>query len=196
VYITDVVMMDDAIEIINFTRRPVGEVWFLRVTTISDNYIPITKTAFRKITTPNEKLVEDLILMIRNRLNSFVGVVDEDTGEPMSLEEAGFEFYLNAPNGSTGNLNTWYDEGHHPKGYEDEILQGPFEWFMDGAGGQNPQGTIDCIITNATGEPYKFQIIPSWLPKSERPPQSFNLRPSKKGYTVTLFIKCVRVKVK
>ncbi len=191
------VMMDDAIEIINFARRPVGEVWFLRVTTMSENYIPITKTAFRKIATPNEKLVADLILMIRNRLNHFVGGgVDEDTDEPLSLEEAGFEFHLIDPDGSIGNLKSWYDDSWMPKRYGDEILQGPFEWFMDGAGGENPKETIECTITNAGGDPYKFDIIPNWLPKSERPPQSFAVRPSKKGYTVTLFVKCVRVKVK
>jgi hypothetical protein len=181
----------DGIEIINFARKPGNEVWFLRVTTISKNYIPVTKTAYRRINTPKEKLIDDLILMIRGRLNAFVGVIDEDTDEPMSLEEAGFNFYLNFVGSSRQNIKDWYDEEY------EEILQGPFEWFMNGAGGENPEGTIDCIITNGRdNDKYSLDIIPSWLSRDERPPKAFSVPPSEKGNTVTLFVKCVRVKVK
>jgi len=179
----------DGIEIINFARKPVSEVWFLKVTTISKNFISVTKTAYRRINTPKEKIIDDLILMIRGRLNAFVGVIDEDTDKPMSLEEAGYEFYLIDPDGSIGNAKDWDYEGH------EEILKGPFEWLMDGAGGENPEGTIEVIITNTRKNKYSLEIIPFWLQKM-RIPNPSAVRPSEKGKTVTLFVKCVRVNVK
>jgi hypothetical protein len=156
----------DAIDIINFARKPVPirEVWFLRVTTVSKNLMPITKTAYRRIGTPKEKLIDDLIVMIRGRLNAFMSVIDEETG-----------FLIGAT---------------HTKGVD--LLKGPFaEWL----GEDGVDAYISCIITNVNDKD-TFEIIPSWLPKDEQPPKSFSVRPSEKGSSVTLFVKCVRVKVK
>ena len=184
----------DTIDIINFARKPVSEVWFLRVTTVSKNNIPITKTAYRRIGTPKEKLIDDLILMIRGRLNTFMRGRDPDQFEPIPLEDAGFKFYLLSERGRS-DLKDW-DEEAVARGVD--MLKGPFEWWMDGAydkGKQNPECTISCIITNAV-DSYAFEIIPNWLPTEDQPPKSFAIPPSQQGNTVTLFVKCVPVKVK
>ncbi len=178
----------NGIDIINFARKPVSEVWFLRITTVSHNFIPLTKTAYRRITTPKDQLIDDLILMIRGRLNTFMN----PSSEVNTLEEEGFKFNLVKPDGSSNDLIDWDSEGV-ARGVD--ILKGPFEWFMDGAGEENPEGTIACIITNGRNRKV-FEIIPAWLPKDHQPPMSFALPTSKINHTVTLFVKCVRVKVK
>ena len=104
-------------------------------------------------------------------------VVTEDSDESMSLEEAGFNWRFPSDPSYNMGLRHW------------------LELMMRRSFTVNPDGTIDCIITNINDK-YTFEIIPSWLPKDERPPKSFALRPSKINNQVTLFVKCVRVKVK
>tara|TARA_R110000751_G_scaffold17181_4_gene53458 strand:- start:1194 stop:1685 length:492 start_codon:yes stop_codon:yes gene_type:complete len=162
----------NAVEIINFSRKPVEEVWFLRVTTVNKHLIPITKTAYRRISTPTEKLIDDLELMIRGRLNTFMRVVTEDSDESMSLEDAGFNFYL-TPSDPSYNMG----------------LRHWLELMMKG------QGIISCIITNVNDN-WKFEIIPNYVSKDEQPPKSFALKPSNIGKSASLFVKCVPVKVK
>ena len=169
----------DGIEIINFARKPVNEVWFLRVTTVSDNFIPITKTAYRRITTPKDQLTDDLLSMIRGRLTNFMGLDPDHT-----LEEAGYKFYLLNPDGSHQDLTT-------RKG---DKLFAPFRSFLDDE--HESGGSISCLITNALNS-VVFEIIPSWLPKDQQPPNTYALNGSSKARSrVTLFVKCVRVKVK
>ena len=157
--------------------------------------MPITKTAYRRITTPKDQLIDDLILMIRGRLNTFMNPSSEVSileGNALTLEEEGFKFYLVNTSTHDDDLIDWDSEAV-ARGVD--ILKGPFEWFMDGAGGENPAGTIACIITNGRNKKV-FEIIPAWLPKDHQPPMSFALPTSKINHTVTLFVKCVRVKVK
>jgi len=172
----------NGIEIINFARRPVGEVWFLRVTTVSNRYMPITKTAYRRIGTPRDKLIDDLILMISGRINTFMGVTDPEEiwGKWCLIDSGGRRDYLK-------------DTYEHDAGEQRVGLTNLFHYYMDE--GAEDGGSISCIITNVNDK-YTFEIIPSWLPKDERPPKSFAVRPSEKNNTVTLFVKCVRVKVK
>ena len=153
--------------------------------------MPITKTAYRRIGTPKEKLIDDLIVMIRGRLNAFMSVIDEETGLTVKhIDDGWWNFYVvHGHLKRTDITEKYYPDIPYTKGVD--LLKRPFaEWLGDGF-----DASISCIITNVN-EKDTFEIIPSWLPKDEQPPKSFSVRPSEKGSSVTLFVKCVRVKVK
>lgn len=171
----------DAIDIINFARKPVPirEVWSLKVTTVSTNFMPITKTAYRKIDTPKEELIDDLDSMITGRLQTILGLAHNIQIGGAGFTDAGYVFWLMEYDSSIDEVG--------PKGVTlNEALQ--TIW--------NDMG-INCSITNFNTNTI-FEIMPKSLPKKNRLPKSHKMRGTIKGgeAETALFVKCVRVKVK
>ena len=169
-YITDVVLMNE-IEIINYARKPMGEVWFLRVTTISGNWIPITKTAFRRIGTPQQTLIKLLSVMTEGRITTIMG--------EKATKQALWVFDADNPKGYNGGQGEVMTASQ-------ESLEEAFTMIWDNG--------VQCSLDNISSGGY-FSMYDNHLEKDKRPPKVYQLS-SSDSKTSAFFIKCVRVKVK
>ena len=165
----------DAIEIINFAKKPINEVWFLRVTTVSRNWKPITITAFRNLSHSKESLIYDLALMVNARVEKLMPSL---VTRKVKLEVMKEWDRSDGVTQVTAQANWPEITGPH--------LEEALNIIWDDG--------IRCILDNYHDSAI-FTIRPDSLPKTERPPHSHSLGAATE-HTAAFFIKCVRVKVK